>query len=176
MPSGIVTPWDMSPRPPVHHRPGLILRARVWLKDLELDAALAGGADPGKSEELAFRATQLASRKKRNEMASGINHLIAIADRHSRAAIATPHAPFRPHQVQANRSLLLELEQRLRAHRPTALPGLALTSLMLEDGRGPLTTDNDPATLERAGRAALSALDVSTRPRQDAQPRIGMSA
>ncbi len=76
MPSGIVSPWDLPPRPAVHRRPGLLLRARAWIKGLELDAALAGGADPAQSEELALRAEQLASRKKRDELASGINHLI----------------------------------------------------------------------------------------------------
>jgi hypothetical protein len=72
----------------------------------------------------------------------------------------TPYPPFRPRQVQANRSLLLELTERLRGQRPHAVRGLAMTSLMLEDGRGPLTTDSNPATLERAVRACLSALDA----------------
>jgi hypothetical protein len=152
-----------------------MLRARVWLHDLELDAALAGGADRGQSEELELRAEQLAARNKRDELASSITHLIGIADRHSRGAIATPYAPFRPKQVQANRSLLLKLEQRLGGYRPVALRGLALTSLMLENGRGPLTIDSNPVTLERAVRSALSALDADPGQRQ-AQLRIGTSA
>jgi hypothetical protein len=178
MPSGITSPWDLPPRAPrpAVHRPSLMLRARVWIHDLELDAALAGGADPAQSEELALRAKQLAGRKKREELASAISRLIGIADGHSRAPITTPFAPFRPKQVQANRELLLELEQRLRGYKPVALRGLALTSLMLEDGRGPLTTDSAPVTLERALRAAMSGLDVDSERRQETAPQLGTSA
>jgi hypothetical protein len=174
MPSGVASshyrPTTSAPR-----HPGLTLRARVWIHDLELDAALADGADPQQSDELALRAWQLATREKREEMASGVSGLIEIADRHSRATMVTPFAPFRPQQVQANRSLLLELEQRLRGYKPVALQGLARTSVMLEDGRGPLTTGSDPATFERAVRAALSALQVDAD-RQEAPPQLRMSA
>jgi hypothetical protein len=178
MPSGIssyYSPYYM-PTTSAPRGPGLLLRARVWIHDLELDAALAGGADPEQSEELALRAKQLAARKKREEMASGVSHLIEIADRHSRGPIATPYAPFRPKQVQANRSLLLKLELRLRGYKPVAVQGLALTSLMLEDGRGPLTSDSAPVTLERAVRAALSGLDPDPRRGQDPRVRIGTSS
>jgi hypothetical protein len=182
MPSGIssyygILPTGISPyhqpksRPP--QRPSLMLRARVWFKDFELDAALAGGADPRQSEELALRAQQLAARKKREGLAGAINRLIGIADRHSRATMMTPYAPFRPWQIQANRSLLLELAQRLRGNKPVAVRGVALTSVMLSDGQGPLTTDSDPATVERAVRAALSGLEPDPRRREDARVRIG---
>jgi len=153
-----------------------MLRARVWLHDLELDAALADGADPAQSAELALRAKQLAEHKTRERLASGISHLIGIADRHRRAVVATPHAPYRPKQVQANRPLLLELELRLRGYKPVALQGLALTSLMLEDGRGPLTAENDPATLERAVQAALAALEVDADRGQKSAAQLGGNA
>ena len=52
---------------------------------------------------------------------------------------------------------------------------MALTSLLLDDRRGPLTTDSDPLTLERAVRAALSALDVDPHPRHPAQLPVGTS-
>lgn len=173
MPS-VITPYDM-PRTPAAHRPGLKLRARVWMKEHDLDAALAGGADPARSEELTLRAKQLGERKTRDELAKAISHLITIADR-QRPAIATSQPPFRTKQVQANRSLLIELARRLRGYRPVSLQGLALTSLMLEAGRGPLTTDSTPATLERAVRAALAALDAESRQREDAQLQHGMTA
>jgi hypothetical protein len=178
MPSGISSHYSpfYMPTTSAPRRPGLMLRARVWIHDLELDAALAGGADPQQSDELALRAKQLAARKKREEMASGVSRLIEITDRHSRATMVTPFAPFRPKQVQANRSLLLELEQRLRGYEPVALQGLARTALMLEDGRGPLTTSSDPATLERAVRAALWALGVDADRGREAAPQLGMSA
>ena len=156
--------------------PGLMLRARVWIRQPELDAALAGGADPAQSEELELRAKQLADRKKRNQLATGITHLIGIAEGHRRPAITTPDPPFRPKQVEVNRSLLLELAERLRGPRAVALPGVALISLLLDDGRGPLTTESDPLTLERAIRAAFAALAEDPHPQQDARSPVGRRA
>jgi hypothetical protein len=153
--------------------PGSMLRARVWMRQLELDAAIAGGADPARSEELALRAKQLPDRSTRDRLASTITHLVRIADG-QRAAITTPGPPFRPQQVRANRSLLLELAARLQGPGSVALRGMALTSLLLNDGRGPLTSNSDPVTLERAVRTALSALNVDRDPRQGAQSPVGM--
>jgi hypothetical protein len=168
------SPYGMPPtRAP--DGPGLMLRARVWIGQLELDAALAGGADPAQSEELELRAKQLADRKTRNKFATAITHLIRIADGH-RAPIATPNPPFRPKQVQANRSPLVELTERLRGPRSVALRGMALTSLLLNDGRGPLTTESDPLTLKRALRATLAALNEDPHPRQKAPLPVGASA
>ena len=155
--------------------PSLWLRARVWRKQLELDAALAGDANPARSEELELRARQLVDRKTRNRLATTISNLIRIADG-CPAPIRTPNPPFRPKQVQANRSLLVELAERLRGPRAVALRGMALTSLLLNDGRGPLTTESDPATLERAVRTTLAALDEAPHPRQTAQLPVGTSA
>lgn len=173
MPSEVVNPVLT---PSASRRPGLMLRARVWIKSLELDAALADGADPAQSEELALRAEQLATRTKRDELASGINHLIAITDRHHRARAAPPHPFSGSRDGRDYHSLLLDLELRLRAYRPVALRGLALISLMLDDGHGPLSADSSAATLERAIRAALSALDGGTDARGDAQPGLGARA
>jgi hypothetical protein len=168
------SPYYMPPtRAP--EGPGLIVRARVWIRALELDAALAGGADPAKSEELELRAKQLADRKTRNKLATAITHLIRTADGH-RAPIATPNPPFRPKQVQANRSLLFELAERLRGPRSVALQGMALTSLLLNDGRGPLTTDIDPLTLKRALLTTLAALNEDPHPRHDGQLPVGANA
>jgi hypothetical protein len=61
--------------------------------------------------------------------------------------------------VQANRSLLVDLAERIGDRRPAAVRGLAMTALLLQDGRGPRITSNDPRTLRRAICAARSALD-----------------
>ena len=168
------SPWLMPPsRTP--DGPSLMLRARVWIRKLELDAALAGGAEPAQSEELELRAKQLADRKTRNRLAGAITRLIPIADGY-RAPLTTPNPPFRPKQIQANRSLLVEVAERLRGPRSVALRGLALTSLLINDGRGPLTTESDPATLERALRATLAALNEDPHPRLKAQLPVGTSA
>jgi hypothetical protein len=150
-------------RPQRSHRPSLALRARVWLKNVELDATLAGGADPTGTEELALRAHQLAEPKKRGQLAAAIVRLIAMADRRNRATVIPSLAPFRPWQVEANRSLLLDLARRLRDQGPHPLQGVAMASLLLENGAGPLFFDDRRTTLERAVRACLSALDAYPR-------------
>jgi hypothetical protein len=161
MPSGYVMPYSVPSRSRPHrrHRASLALRARVWFKNVELDAALAVGDDPTRTPELALRAEQLADPNRRAKLATAIEHLVAITDQ-NRAAIATPLAPFRPWQVKANRSLLLDLAERLRGQGPHPLQGVAMTSLLLEDGTGPLSFDDRSVTLERAVRACLSALDA----------------
>jgi hypothetical protein len=162
MPAGHVMPYSMPSRSRPHrpHRPGLRLRARVWFKNTELDAALAGGDDPTRTPELKLRAEQLADPKRRERLARAILRVITIADRHKKEVLITPLAPFKPSQIDANRSLLLKLAERLRDNGPHALQGVAMTALMLEDGTGPLLFGNRPATLERAVRACLSTLDA----------------
>jgi hypothetical protein len=168
------SPWLMPPSR-VPDGPGLILRARVWRRKLDLDAALAGGADPVRSEELELRAKQLVDRKTRERMAMAITNLIRIADGR-RAPIVTPQPPFTPKQVRANRPLLLQLAERLRDSGSVALRGMALSSLLLEDARGPLSTNSDPLTLERAIRASLAALNEDPHPRRKAHLPVGTSA
>jgi hypothetical protein len=157
MPSGYVMPYGMRARSRPRQR-SLALRARVWLKSLELDTALASGANPAQSDGLGLRAKQLTEPGRGRELAQAITHVVEIADRDNRGATLYP--PLRPRQIQANRTLLFELAKRLRGQRHSNLRGLAMTSLMLENGRGPLATDGSPARLERAVRACLSALDA----------------
>jgi hypothetical protein len=159
MPSGYVMPYQM-PAHSMRRRPSLGLRARVWLKSLDLDAQLAGGADPAKSPELRLRAEQLRDPRRRGKLAAEIDRLVVISDRGNRPGIITARAPFRPGQVRANRALLQRLAARLRDHRAHSLRGLAMTALLLEDARGPLSSDGRPSALERAASAALSALDA----------------
>jgi hypothetical protein len=172
--SPFYSPWLM-PTSRTPEGPGLMLRARVWRKKLELDAALAGGAQPARSEELELRAKQLVDRKTRNRLATAITRHVRTADGH-RAPITTPGPPFTAKQVQANRSLLVDLADRLRGPRAVALPGMALTSLLLNDRRGPLTTESDPATLERAVRATLAAVNEAPHSRRKPQLPVGRSA
>jgi hypothetical protein len=53
-----------------------------------------------------------------------------------------------------------DLAERLRDPGPHPPRGLAMTSLLLEDARGPLSFDSRPAALERAP-AALSAFTAA---------------
>jgi hypothetical protein len=162
MPLGYVMPYAMPAcsRPDRPNRPSLALRVRVWVKNTELDAALASGDDPTRTPELALRAAQLADPTGRDQLAQGILRVITIADRRKKGAVITSLAPFKPWRIDANRSLLLDLAKRLRGSGPHALQGVAMTSLMLEDGTGPLFFGDRPAILRRAVRACLTALDA----------------
>jgi hypothetical protein len=148
-------------------RPSLWLRLRVWWRRGKLDTALAQGADPTQTRELTLRAQQLVEPKKREALAEAIERLLAIAER--------PRAPvqvtFRPTQVRANRRLLVELAARLRDHGPHPLHGLAMSALLLEDGRGPLYPGSGPRMLERALRDVLSALELGSEAASPADPR-----
>lgn len=156
MPSGYVMRSPAARGAP--RRAGLKTRLRAWWKAPELDAALADGMDPTGSDELTARAEQLASPKKRAELATAVERLVAIADRPSER-LATAWIFFRRDQVRANRSLLLRLAERLRDPGPHALKGVAMTSVLLGDYRSPLHIKDGPGTLEGAVRSTLSALD-----------------
>jgi hypothetical protein len=56
-------------------------------------------------------------------LAQAILRVITSADRHKSKAVIMPLAPFRPLQIDANRSLLLELASRLRDSDPHTLRG-----------------------------------------------------
>jgi hypothetical protein len=165
MPSGYVMPHSMPPAPRAD-RPTIGLRLRVWRKREVLDAALADGAEPTQSPELTLRAQQLVEPRKRAELATSIHALIDIADRQPNPLQAT----FRPSQVQANRSSLLELAERLRGQGPHALRGLAMTARLIEDGRGPLYPGNGPRRLARAVRDAIWGLDPDPLQTEAAPP------
>ena len=140
-------------------RPGLALRLRVRWNALALDSALAGGADPGASDELTLRAQQLAQPKTAEEMARSIGHLLELVDRSSAAQLAVTRMPFGIDQVQAVRPRLVKLAERLRAKGSHPVRGLAMANLLLEDGGGPLYVHDTLDGLERAVGATLSAID-----------------
>jgi hypothetical protein len=159
MPSGYVMHRTPTLRTaPTRPRPRPMLRLRARWNAPELDSALADGVDPAGSEELRARAAQLARPKQRAELATAIEHLVAIADRPSERLVSAPPL-FRRDQVRANRSLLLSLAERLSGEGPHALKGVAMTSVLLNDFRSPIHVKGGARTLEEAVRATLSALD-----------------
>jgi hypothetical protein len=139
-------------------RPGLALRLRVRWNALALDSALADGADPGSTDQLALRAKQLARQKQRAQVAQGIGHVVALVDRGSAVGLATTRVPFRRDRVEASRQELLELTGRLSSKDPYPVKGLAMANLLLEDGDSPLYVHDRPDRLERTVKATLAAL------------------
>lgn len=136
--------------------PGPAIRLRARLGRLELDRALAAGADPSASPLLAARAAQLVRRRTRQRLADGLEHIALTVDAR-RGRFRTP--PLRG-AVRANRAELMELAATLRRARLVYARGMALLELILIDGTGPAYTD--PAGEGLARRLALVA-DALTR-------------
>jgi hypothetical protein len=166
MPAGYIGP--MAPlnapaalRPDNNRGPSLWLRWRVHLKRLSLDSALADGANPAKSDQLALRAEQLASPRERERLAAAIDNLFLLATMGPgpEATVSLVRAPFDSYRIAANRSGLTELAAKLRRQRPLNLRGLAMASILIEDGRSELYAHTPTDQLKPAIAATISALD-----------------
>jgi hypothetical protein len=145
------------------HKPGPSwwTRLRVRWKRLELDAALADGANPVRSEELALRAQQLADPTTRNRIATAIENVFRLATigPGPGATPAMSISGFDRYRVAANQPELAALAGKLRAQGPHAVRGLAMASVLVEDAGSPLYARSGVDRLEPAVRAAVSALD-----------------
>jgi hypothetical protein len=150
-----------SLRPESKRGPSLWLRIRVGLKRLELDSALAEGADPRTTDALALRAEQLADSSSRTRVATGIENLFRMATIGPGPGATTSlvRAPFDRYRVAANRPELEELAGKVRQGRPQNVRGLAMASVLLEDPRSPLYAHTPSDHLKPAIQAASSALD-----------------
>jgi hypothetical protein len=148
-------------RPDHKRKPSWLTRLRVRWKRLELDSELAGGANPGKSEELALRAQQLAEPAMRARIAAEIENVFRLATEGPgpRATTAMVTAGFIGYRVAANRPLLAALAGKLRDKGPHAVRGLAMASVLIGDAGSPLYDRSGVDRLEPAVHAAISALD-----------------
>ena len=137
---------------------GVWLRCVTWRQARQLDEQLARGTDPITSDELSLRAGQLASARSRGRFACVLRGAVELAD--------APYDPFRMGrpvirraQVRANRELLLELANRLRAGGYLRAQGLAITSLLVGDGVSALYSKGAGGSLNASVGRALLALD-----------------
>jgi hypothetical protein len=140
--------------------PSLWLRLRVRRKRRELDAALADGANPETSDELALRSQQLQEPATRLQLARQIENIYRLATDGpgSQASTAMSAGAFNGFRVAANRPVLEALAARLRSKGPLNLRGLALCSVLVEDTSSPLYARTEVDELEPAVRRATSAL------------------
>lgn len=141
-------------------RAGPWLRARVFLSRLRLDRALARGADPTASPELALRAEQLQRPRGRERIAKGIDQIVEIAFDERREHVGPAMLPFRRQRVKPNLELFEELASALRRAGPHSVQGLAMASTLLEDGRGPLYASDPAENLGEVLDATISELDA----------------
>jgi hypothetical protein len=148
----LTNPWLECPG--ALFEPTLIARLRARSRRLELDRALAEGADPTASPMLAARAAQLVSRATRYRLAAALEHLALTADAPRRLFRTAP----RRAAVAANRAGLLELASTLRQAGLLYARGLAILELVLIDGTGPAYTDRRGEGLARQLRLARAGL------------------
>jgi hypothetical protein len=136
----------------------LILRVRVAASRDRLTRELAEGADPGSSPELAFRAAQLTSNRRRRRLVGTLRRTINEAGRPSLG---------RSRMVIINRGAVLEAEDainamiaRLSYAHPVCAKGMAMAEQMLTNAeRSPLYNLAEPGALRHAVLAATEALD-----------------
>jgi len=134
--------------------PTPIARLRARIRRLELDHALAEGADPTASPLLAARAAQLVSRPTRYRLAAALEYWALTADA-PRGRLRT--APLRG-PLSANRRGLLELASILRRGGLLYARGIAILELVLIDGAGPAYTDARGEGLARQLELARAGL------------------
>ena len=132
------------------------LPARVWLHRRSLKRALAAGAEPGSSPELAHRADQLNSLRCRRALAAGLHR--TLRDALKAPAPFTAAVPLQRRDVLNARDDIERLAQDLIAPGDVEARGVVLVEDLLTQGSSPLFTAGPEGQLERAVRQARAAL------------------
>jgi hypothetical protein len=112
------------------------LRLRALRRRHALTEALAAGADPCGSEELALVAGRLIRPRTRRHLAEGIDRVLRLATGPPRPA--SPAVPLNRCAVMGVREQLATLAERLRDPAPIPVQTVALAAALLRDGTGPL--------------------------------------
>jgi hypothetical protein len=158
-------------RPAVHHdleqlhgerhpaRAPLLVRLKVRLRAATLDAQLADGANPLSGRALGLRARRLVERQMRHRFAFSLDTI--LRDAHSPMTLerARQATQLNATAIRAAEEDLRALIARLRDARPVAERGMAMTSILLRDGCGPLYDRNALLPLTYCARMALLCLD-----------------
>ena len=137
----------------------LQVRVRTAVHRVKLTQALAEGADPRSSDELALRARQLTRPRQRKTIASGLRAVTADAYNpprtRARVALVDRHA------VLDAEPLIAEMIKRLVGPEPVEAEGMAMIERLLTnaDGHSPLYNASEPGTLRRTILVAIAALD-----------------
>jgi hypothetical protein len=150
----------IAPPPAVHHP--LLCRLRVRCSHEALDQALAAGADPAASRDLALRARQLTRRDEREATAAALEEAIADAIRPPRGL--TARVPVQAAQVLAARPFLARLARELREVQLPRAQGVACARRILADGTGPLYAPAPAGELARLAWRACDALEDAPAP------------
>ncbi len=143
-------PWDR-----------LVVRVRAS----RLDSDLAVGASPDATVALALRAQMLVRARTRRDVALGAQQILATATQvpaagHAQVpAVGRPRVPVCRDRVRDSSEELGDLIRRLLAGGPVAARGVALASVLLSDGSGPLYPRASADDVRARVREAVDALD-----------------
>ena len=149
-----------GPVAPLHlrKRPTLRARLRASWSAAELDEALASGADPLASDELALRASQLVEPARRVKLADSLELVVRVVARGEASPLPGPTI-LRREPIARNRAALLHLIRRLRSDGLHCLPGLAMADRLVRFGDSPLYMALGPVELRRQIDDILAALE-----------------
>ena len=149
------TSGRLSPR-----RAGPWKHMRALLTAGRLDRALAQGAQPEASVELALRSQRLVRPSVRGKLARSLQLLLATADRsHPAPRCAVPLCRDSIAEAAADIRALIEC---LVASGPVAAHGVAQVWILLGDGCGPLYSRASSDSVRRRVQEAILALDPLT--------------
>ncbi len=135
---------------------GLRARLKAFSGRMELDRRLAAGETPSRCPELARRAYVLQHWRVRHRLADGLERLVIDA-------VAPPQeagtaVPVEREAVLAAQHDLLRLVRVLRSEPAPPVRGIAMVSILLTDGSGPVFAPHPVGTLaELAFQAAFHA-------------------
>jgi hypothetical protein len=137
--------------------------ARPWhrlaacLLASSLDRRLAAGEAPERRRLLALRAQTLSRPETRRTLARSWERLLAGPVRPTRARV-----PLRRRALTAVMSDVERMLEVLEDEAPTPARGVAMVSVLLRDGAGPLYNGQSPVDLGRVLQEATAQLDPGT--------------
>ena len=138
----------------------LALRMKVTAKRGALTERLAEGADPTSTSELALRASQLTTSRRRRQMAKTLRSAVAEA-RHPSVTRSLVSILNRRAVLEADGAIQATIA-RLANPEPVTIKGMAMLERMITDGgSSPFYSPAEPGTLRRQLLVAKGELDTA---------------
>lgn len=137
----------------------LMTRVRTLPHRHRLDLELAAGSDPNVDPLRRERARELLSEGSRRKLAWSLERLLAEAD--SPPPPLSPRVPIARDAIREQSSAVETIVERLKAPSYVSPQGVAMVSLLLADGAGPLYRGNSENAqgLGKDLDAAVDAID-----------------
>jgi hypothetical protein len=132
------------------------VRALARMKGSSLDRRLAAGEAPASDRVLLARADLVVAPENRGRLADDWQHLLATARRP--LAPRSPRLPLQSSAILTAEHEVRELVAAIRRPGPVSPRGIALASLLLSAGAGPLYNPRRSADLARTLRSATTAI------------------